>query len=110
MTQPEVAVRSERVDPARANGESSSAEGIGEALGRSRVQLEQSRFELELGKRVQERLLKEIEQLERRLADREAERLELLERVEERDRLLSQVFGSRTWRWSQRLRRLLRRA
>jgi hypothetical protein len=78
-------------------------------LGRTSVQLEQARFEIALANRVQERLLKEIERLEHRLSDTEAERLELLERVDDRDRLLAQVFSSRSWRWAQTLRKFLGR-
>ena len=78
-------------------------------LGRTVARLDQARAEAALAVRQSERLRDEIELLERRLADSEAERLELLEKVEQRDRLLSQIFGSRSWRMGQALRHLLGR-
>jgi hypothetical protein len=52
---------------------------------------------------------KEFDGLERRLHIAEAECLELRDKVDHRDRLLSQVFGSRSWRWTQAMRRALGR-
>jgi chromosome segregation ATPase len=108
MAQPEVAAGPEHFDPSSSD-DPSSTRSIDEALGRTGAQLDQARFELTLARRVQARLLKEIERLEHRLADSESERLELLERVDERDRLIAQIFGSRSWRWAQLLRRVFGR-
>ncbi|HZR84592.1 MAG TPA: hypothetical protein VFD92_26095 [Candidatus Binatia bacterium] len=109
MAQPEVATDLTPLEPGR-NGDSFEAtEPLPATLARSTVWLEQARFDLDLSNRVQERLLKEIERLEQRLADAEAERLELLEQVNHRDRLLTQIFRSRSWRWTQALRRSLGR-
>jgi hypothetical protein len=109
MAQPEVAAGPGHLDTTPTNGDSPTKPVIEEALGRTSVQLEQAQFELALASRVRERLLKEIERLEQRLSDTEVERLELLERVNERDRLIAQVFSSRSWRWAQSLRRLIGR-
>jgi len=78
-------------------------------LGRTLAQLEQSRAEVALAAEIRTRLQAEIEQLERRLHDAEAERVDLIDKVDHRDRILSQIFGSRSWRWAQALRRTLRR-
>lgn len=112
MIQPDVATELTSLHPGP-NGDSTARDVVGVALeaevARSRVSLDQARFEIDLATRVQERLLKEIDRLEHRLADTEAERLELLEQVTHRDRLLAQVFSSRSWRWTQALRRRLGR-
>lgn len=78
-------------------------------LGRTLAQLEQSRAEVALAAEIRTRLQAEIEQLERRLHDAEAERVDLIDKVDHRDRILSQIFGSRSWRWAQALRRTLGR-
>lgn len=110
MAQREVATDLWPLEPSASNGDSAAAhESLEAALGRAGGQLDQARFELTLKTRVQERLLKEIERLERRLDDSETERMELLEQVVHRDHIISQIFGSRSWRWSQSLRRLLGR-
>lgn len=95
-------------------GTAERAESYGDAtiealLGRTSAQLDQARADVALTARLQARLLEEIERLERRLEDAEAERLELLEKVTHRDRLLGQIFASRSWRWANALRRLLGR-
>lgn len=112
MVQPDVIAELTSLYPTT-NGDPPSA-GVADAppattLARTHVRLEQAKFEIELGVRVQERLLREIDRLEQRVADVEAERLELLEQVNHRDRLLTQVFSSRSWRWTQALRRRLGR-
>src|SRR5581483_7864527 len=101
-------------DRALDNGDENRDRAVGRRLAQPEVAtdltpLEPARFDLDLSNRVQERLLKEIERLEQRLADAEAERLELLEQVNHRDRLLTQIFRSRSWRWTQALRRSLGR-
>jgi hypothetical protein len=78
-------------------------------LARTSAQLEQARFEVALAARVQQRLLDEIARLQELLADAEAERVALREQIDRRDRLLSQIFASRSWRWTQRLRRVIGR-
>jgi chromosome segregation ATPase len=84
-------------------------EALEALLGRTSARLEQVSGDLALATRVQARLREEVACLERRLADAEAERLALAEKIDERDRLLAQVFASRSWRWTERLRRLLGR-
>lgn len=80
--------------------------GLEALLGRTVTELDRARAELALALQLRARLLGEIERLERRLRDAEAERLELLEKVHHRDRILTQIFGSRSWRWAQALRRM----
>lgn len=110
MAQHEVATDLRPLEPAASNGDSPPAqESLQAALGRAGGQLEQARFELTLTARVQERLLREVERLEQRLSDAESERNELLEQVAHRDRIIAQIFGSRSWRWAQALRRVLGR-
>lgn len=82
---------------------------LAEALGRTSAQLDEARAEARLADELRQRLLADVRRLERRLQDAEAECHELAEKVKHRDRLLSQVFGSRSWRWTQALRRSLRR-
>jgi hypothetical protein len=71
--------------------------------------LEQRRAELALAAEVRARLQAEVEHLEHRLHDAEVERSDLTDKLTHRDRLLGQIFGSRSWRWTQALRRMLRR-
>lgn len=78
-------------------------------LARTVTDLEQSRAELALAAEIRARLQGEVEHLERRLHDAEVERSDLIDKVAHRDRLLSQIFGSRSWRWAQALRRMLGR-
>jgi hypothetical protein len=107
-----------RADPPEdrgAAGHGTTAGEGGEAaleaqLGRRSAQLEAARAEIALAAQVRARLLEELDRLERRLGDAEAERLDLLEKLEKRDRLLSQIFGSRSWRWAQVMRRVLGRS
>lgn len=80
-----------------------------ELLGRATADADRARAEAALAAEIRTRLEREVERLERQLRDAEAERLELLARVEDRDRLLSRIFGSRSWRFTQALRRLLGR-
>ena len=82
---------------------------LAEALGRTSAQLDEARAEARLADELRQRLLADVRRLERRLQDAEAECHELAEKVKHRDRLLSQVFGSRSWRWTQALRRSLKR-
>lgn len=82
---------------------------LAEALGRTSAQLDEARAEARLADELRQRLLADVRRLERRLQDAEAECHELAEKVKHRDRLLSQIFGSRSWRWTQALRRSLRR-
>ena len=110
MAQHEVATDLRPLEPAAPNGDSPAVqESLEAALGRAGGQLEQARFELTLTARVQERLLREIDRLEQRLTDTESERTELLEQVAHRDRIIGQIFASRSWRWAQALRRMLGR-
>ena len=82
---------------------------LAEALGRTSAQLDEARAEARLADELRQRLLADVRRLERRLQDAEAECHELAEKVKHRDRLLSQIFGSRSWRWTQALRRSLKR-
>jgi hypothetical protein len=110
MAQPDSSVDLGPVEGVGASGDGLNEDAPIEAvLGRTSAQLEQARFEIGLAARLQERLLREIERLEHSLADAQAEHLELLEQVNHRDLLLSQVFSSRSWRWAQTLRRILGR-
>jgi hypothetical protein len=78
-------------------------------LGRTVTELEQRRAELALAAEVRARLQAEVEHLEHRLHDAEVERSDLIDKLTHRDRLLGQIFSSRSWRWTQALRRMLRR-
>lgn len=80
------------------------------ALGRSSAVVDALRADLALAERARSRLAAELRDVRRRLEDVEAERLELTEKIRHRDRLLTQIFGSRSWRWTQALRRTLKRA
>lgn len=100
---------SRTADATPSAGAGASDEPIEFLLGRTSARLEHVRGELALAMRVQARLREEVEHLERRLRDAEAERLALAEKVDERDRLLTLVFASRSWRWAQALRRVLGR-
>lgn len=84
-------------------------DALATALGRTSAQLDEARAAAALAESLRERLAGDVRRLERRLADVEAERDELLDRLKHRDRLLSQIFGSRSWRWTQTLRRRLGR-
>jgi hypothetical protein len=92
---------------APASDESTADASLEALLGRTTVELERARADLTLAAQVRTRLQDEIERLECRLADAEAERLDLLGKIDDRDRLLGQVLGSRSWRWGRVLRRLL---
>jgi len=78
-------------------------------LGRTSAELDRVNAELALDARLRSRLQDEVERLERRLRDAEAQCLELGEKVDHRDRLLGQIFASRSWRWAQVMRRVLGR-
>ena len=78
-------------------------------IGRLGVELEKDRFDLEMAKQVQLRQRGEIGNLERRIAVLEAERRELIDQVAHRDRLITAIQSSRSWRWAQGLRRRLGR-
>jgi hypothetical protein len=78
-------------------------------LARTSADLERASAEIALEARLRSRLQEEVERLERRLRDAQAECLELGEKVGHRDRLLSQIFGSRSWRWAQAMRRVFGR-
>jgi len=80
-----------------------------ELLGRTSAELDAALAELALSAKVRSRLEVEVERLEQRLRDAEGERRELREKLDHRDRLLGQVFGSRSWRWTQAVRRLVGR-
>lgn len=82
---------------------------LAEALGRTSAQLDEARAAARLSEELRQRLLADVRRLERRLQDAEAECHELAEKVKHRDRILSQIFGSRSWRWTQALRRTLKR-
>lgn len=101
----------ERLAPA--GGDDAEREGsrdaLAAALGRTSAQLDEARAAAALAEALRQRLLADVRRLERRLHDAEAECQELAEKVKQRDRLLSQVFGSRSWRWTQALRRTLKR-
>jgi chromosome segregation ATPase len=86
-----------------------SREALAAALGRSSAQLDALRADLALSESVRERLAAEVQRLRRRLDDAEIERTELADKLRHRDGLIGQVFGSRSWRWTQALRRALRR-
>ncbi|MBM4246829.1 MAG: hypothetical protein FJ148_24060 [Deltaproteobacteria bacterium] len=86
-----------------------AGDALARVLGRTSAQLDEARAAAELAESVRERLASDVCRLERRLADVEAERDELREKVKYRDRLLAQIFGSRSWRWTQALRRRLGR-
>jgi chromosome segregation ATPase len=90
-------------------GEQADANVLAAALGRASAQLDEARAAAALADGLRERLANDVRRLERRLADVEAERDELLEKLNHRDRLLTQIFGSRSWRWTQGLRRRLGR-
>jgi len=97
-------------DPGSAEGAKPDADAsIAALLGRTCAQLENARADVALAARLQARQCEEIEHLERRLQDSEVERLELLDKLNHRDGLLSQIFGSRSWRWTHALRRMLGR-
>jgi hypothetical protein len=95
--------------PASSPPPGASDEPLEALLGRTSAQLDAARAEVALAATLRDRLLAEIEQLERRLQDSEIERIELADKIAHRDRILAQVFGSRSWRWAQALRRMLRR-
>ncbi len=111
MSAPDAAKRLPQVDPPSTAAGPPSAEHapIEEALGRLSAELEQARFDLELATKVRARLEREVARLEWRLAEAEANRDELREQRDDRDRLLSSIFASRSWRWTQLLRRFLGR-
>ncbi len=94
---------------ATVGGEGAADASLEALVGRTSAQLDQARADVALAAQLRARLQDEIERLERRLADAEVERLELLVKVDDRDRLLTQVLGSRSWRWGRALRRVLRR-
>lgn len=79
-------------------------------LGRTSAQLDRAVADLALATRLRERMQQEIDRLERRLRDAEAECAELRDKVDHRDRLLSLIFGSRSWRWAQAMRRAVGRS
>ena len=87
----------------------SSTGSLESLLGRTSAELDRANAELALATRLQTRTQDDVERLERRLRDAEVQCLELREKLDYRDRLLSQVFASRTWRWAQALRRALGR-
>jgi hypothetical protein len=91
------------------SGEGVAGASLEELLGRQSAQLDRARAEIELAAQLRVRLLDEIDRLERSLRDADAERLDLLDKVQNRDRLLGQIFGSRSWRWAQVMRRVLGR-
>jgi len=85
------------------------AEALESLLGRTSAQLDHARGELALATQLRSRMQEEITRLERRLRDAEAECLELRGELERRDRLLGQILDSRSWRWTQALRRVVGR-
>ena len=94
---------------ARPHGDGQGDGSVEALLGRTSAQLDEARAGVALAAQLRARLLGEIERLEQRLRDSEAERFELLEKLSHRDGLLSQIFGSRSWRWTHALRRMLGR-
>jgi septal ring factor EnvC (AmiA/AmiB activator) len=98
----------ERV-PTPARPKDDADDALEALLGRTSAQLDEARAELALAETVRARLAAEVERLEHRLRESEAERLELADKIAHRDRIITQVFSSRSWRWTQALRRLLRR-
>jgi hypothetical protein len=94
---------------ATAGGEGAADASLEALVGRTSAQLDRARAGVALAAQLRERLQDEIDRLERRLADAEAERLELLGKVDDRDRRLKQILGSRSWRWAQAVRRILGR-
>ncbi len=80
-----------------------------ERLARLSAELEQARFELALAARIRERLEREVAHLEQSVSELEDERVALRDDVKERDRIIGVIFESRSWKWMQALRRLLRR-
>jgi hypothetical protein len=106
MAQPDVLAGNGGVEGATPTSDDAAIEAV---LGRTTAKLEQARFDMGLAARLQKRLLDEIDRLEGRLAESDAERLELVEKVHDRDRMLGKIFGSRSWRWAQALRRMLGR-
>jgi chromosome segregation ATPase len=90
-------------------GQGESRDALAEALGRTSAQLDAARADLALSESVRQRLAAEVQRLKRRLDDVEVERAELADKVRHRDGLLGLVFASRSWRWTQALRRALRR-
>ncbi|MBY0279286.1 hypothetical protein K2Z84_28460 [Candidatus Binatia bacterium] len=90
-------------------GAGAPSETLAEALGRASARVDALRADLDVSERVRLRLAEELRRLGRRIEDVEAECRELSERVRHRDRLLAQIFGSRSWRVTQALRRALKR-
>lgn len=86
-----------------------SRDALAATLGRTSAQLDEARAAARLAEELRQRLLADVRRLERRLQDAEAECHDLAEKVKHRDRLLAQIFGSRSWRWTQALRRTLKR-
>jgi hypothetical protein len=80
-----------------------------EEVARLQVALEQSRHDQEVLRELKTRLKRELSSLDRRVVELEGERDSLLARLSERDRVLDVMKQSRSWRWTQALRRLLGR-
>lgn len=100
---------SEARDVGRVDAPDASPDALAAALGRTSAQLDEARAAAALAESLRDRLAADVRRLERRLQDVEAECHELAEKVKHRDRLLSLIFGSRSWRWTQALRRTLKR-
>ncbi|MBM4269357.1 MAG: hypothetical protein FJ144_22590 [Deltaproteobacteria bacterium] len=61
--------------------------------------------QLNLAQTISERRARECERLEREFALLRAERDGYRHQLEERNRMLAAIFGSRSWRWTRALRR-----
>ena len=97
------------VPPATGVGPAAERGSVYETLGTLSAEVEKLRFELAMVQRVEARQRGEIVRLERRIAVLETERRELIDQVAHRDRLLTLIQSSRSWRWTQALRRRLGR-
>ncbi len=82
---------------------------VWETLGTLSTEVENLRFKLAMAQQVEGRQRGEIARLERRIAVLETERRELIGQVAHRDRLLTLIQSSRSWRWTQAVRRRLGR-
>jgi len=73
------------------------------------VRLDEALFELELSRELVRRLELDVRRLEQRLAQLEADRLVVAQRLEERERYLAAILRSTAWKLIQKLRGLFGR-